>query len=117
MTDGPADRTDEPDDAAVDRAVEDASLGVLLRAVVPLIAVSASLAVVYLVLGLASSQEQTLYGVPLLLGGLVCAVVGLRRRLAERRAPGTPTTHGFGLIFLGWTLTVVGLLLPWYLVA
>lgn len=107
----------EPPDAALNRAVKRMSLWTLLRGIVPLIAVSASLAGIYLVMGLTSSQEQTLYGVPLLLGGLVCAVVGLRRRLADHRTADDPTTHGFGLVFLGWALTVVGMLLPWYLVA
>lgn len=106
-----------PSEAALNRAVKRIEWWPLLRAVVPLIAVSASLAVVYLVLGFTSSQEQTLYGVPLLLAGLVCAVLGLRRRLAELRTSEDPTTRGYGMLFLGWAATVVGLLLPWYVVA
>ena len=106
-----------PADAALNRAVKRMSLWALLRGIVPLIAVSASLAGIYLAMGLGTEQEQTLYGVPLLLGGLVCAVLGLRRRLADYRTADDPTTHGFGLVFLGWALTVVGMLLPWYLVA
>jgi len=103
-------------EAALNRTAKRIAWWPLLKAVVPLVAVSTSLAVVYLVLGLASSQEQTLYGVPLLLAGLACAVVGLRRRLADLRSDDDPTTRGFGLLFLGWAATVVGMLLPWYVV-
>ncbi len=106
-----------PSEAALNRTVKRIEWWLLLRAVDPLIAVSASLALVYLVFGLTSSQGQTLYGVPLLVAGLACAVLGLRRRLAELRTSDDPTTRGYGLLFLGWAATVVGLLLPWYLVA
>lgn len=89
----------------------------LLRAALPLVCLSASIPVLYAVLALTSDLDEPLYGVPLLLGGLLCAVLGYRRRLRELRAPGEPTTHGYGLLFLGWALTAVGAVLPWYLLA
>lgn len=104
-------------EAGLNRSVKRVEWWPLVRGTVPLIAVSASLSVVYLVLGLTSDQEQVLYGVPLLAAGLVCAVAGFRRRLREMRTSEDPNTRGYGLIFLGWALTVAGLLLPWYLVA
>jgi hypothetical protein len=106
-----------PSEASLNRAVKRIEWWPLLRGIVPLIAVSASLCVIYLVLGLSSDQDQVLYGVPLLAAGCACAVVGFRRRLGEMRTSDDPTTRGYGLIFLGWALTVVGLLLPWYVVA
>jgi hypothetical protein len=104
-------------DEQLNRTVKRLEWWPLLRGIVPLMAVSAVLTVVYAVLGLSSDQEQVLYGVPLLLAGFVCSVVGFRTRVREMRISDDPTTRGYGLVFLGWLLTVVGLLLPWYAVS
>lgn len=103
--------------ASLNRSVKRMEWWSLLRGIVPLLAVSASLSVVYLVLGLSSDQRQVLYGVPLLAAGFACAATGLGRRRRELRTSADPTTRGYGLVLLGWASTVVGLLLPWYLVA
>ena len=83
----------------------------------PLIPFGPAISSCYLVLAARTDQHQVLHGVPLLLAGSACAVVGFRRRLADLRASGDPTTRGTGLLFLAWAASVVGLTLPWYLAA
>ena len=87
----------------------------LLRGVVPLIAVAAAISCIYVWLGLTTDVHEVFYGVPLLLAGLVCALIGLRTRYRDLHGTGDPHTRGYGSVFLGWGLVVVGLVLPWYL--
>lgn len=99
----------------LNRTVRQIAWWPLLRAVVPLIAVAATMSVAYLWLGATSDVQETFYGVPLLLAGCVCALIGFRTRYRDLRSTAEPHTQGYGLIFLGWALTLVGLVLPWYL--
>lgn len=99
----------------LNRSVRQIAWWPLLRGVVPLIAVAAVVSVVYVWLGLTSDVQEVFYGVPLLLAGCACALLGFRTRYRDLRSTDDPHTQGYGMVFLGWALTVVGLVLPWYL--
>lgn len=110
-----AERT-SAEEEALNRAIKRRAWAYTLR-VAPLIPFGPAISIFYLVLAAKTDQDQVLYGIPLLLAGSACAVVGFRRRLADLRATGDPTTRGTGLLFLAWAASVVGLTLPWYLAA
>lgn len=63
------------------------------------------------------SPREMWVGPPLSLAGLVLGGLGLRRRLREIRSPDLPNTRHYWLLLVGWLLVVLGLVLPWYLLA
>lgn len=63
------------------------------------------------------SPRELWIGPPLCLAGTVLGTVGLVRRLREIRSPDLPNTRHYWFLFAGWALVVLGLALPWYLLA
>jgi uncharacterized membrane protein YidH (DUF202 family) len=89
----------------------------LVRAGFPMLAAGLGVAGLYLFLGLTSDVRTILLGPPIALLGTVVGLVGLRRRFRELRSTTTASTLGYGLVFLGYALVVMGMLVPLHLLA
>lgn len=104
-------------DLRVNQAIKSAERRLLLRSVLPLIALGITGSVLYGVLATTSELREFWWGPPFMLGGAVVGFVGFRRRLAELRTPEDPNTRHFPWLFLGAALVLAGLLVPPYALA
>lgn len=98
----------------VDKSVEG---WFLFKAGVPLVAAGIGPAVLYAVLAVSSGLQEFWVGPPLMVGGALIGLIGIRSRVREIRSPDAPNTKHYWLLFLGWALVVAGLVVPGYLLA
>jgi len=102
------------EDERINRGIKTAEFFQLLQGALPLVLVSLTIAIGYAVIAATTEVDVVVWGIPLALGGFACSFLGYARRLREYATPDPPNTRGYRLLFLGWALTALAAVLPWY---
>ena len=101
-------------DARLNAGIKSIERRLLLRSMLPLIALGVTGAIGYVLIASSTGVSEFWIGPPLMLAGSVVGFVGFRRRLAELRTYDAPNTRHFPWLFLAWCLLAAGLLIPPY---
>ena len=104
----------DPEHDAKLRNLKGLELFLVMRAGLPVTGLGVVVSILYVWAAVATGAHTVLLGIPLMLAGAASAALGLRTRLREARHSRELTTQGYGPIFAGWALVLLGIILPLY---